>query len=293
MEERELCYSLFDPTGNITALVESAVAVERQPAVAAALMRRHPELEQVGFVRPAEAADGDVDAALRMAGGEFCGNASMCAAALCLLRRELPLGETAALRLRVSGADRPVALRLRRETAERFSAAVRIPPARAIRELPFAFEGRSGVLPLVEMEGIAHAVAEPGSVFFPLREEPDAAERAVRAFCAALGAEGLGLLFLDVDEASPRLTPLVYIPGSGTVFWEKSCASGSAAVGMLLAARSGARVERSLREPAGVLRVVSEPDGETWLHGGVRLLGRYGDVPCPPERSAASFLPSS
>ena len=46
-----LQYSIFDPTGNITALVESPVPVERQPAVAAALMARHPEVEQVGFVR--------------------------------------------------------------------------------------------------------------------------------------------------------------------------------------------------------------------------------------------------
>ena len=51
MEERgSLRYSIWDPTGNITALVESAVAVGEQPAAAAALMERHPTVEQVGFV---------------------------------------------------------------------------------------------------------------------------------------------------------------------------------------------------------------------------------------------------
>ena len=70
-------YRIFDPTGNITALVEEAVDVSRQPSVAADIMQKHSNVEQVGFV----SLDGDLPA-LRMAGGEFCGNASMSAAAL-------------------------------------------------------------------------------------------------------------------------------------------------------------------------------------------------------------------
>ncbi|MBO5556880.1 MAG: hypothetical protein J5927_06815, partial [Oscillospiraceae bacterium] len=80
MEYDSLQYTILDPTGNITALVESPVAVARQSAVAADLMARHPTVEQVGFVRfaPAAGEKDAVQAALRMAGGEFCGNASMC-----------------------------------------------------------------------------------------------------------------------------------------------------------------------------------------------------------------------
>ena len=43
-------YSIWDPAGNITALVESPVEVSRQLFTASALMQRHPEVEQVGFV---------------------------------------------------------------------------------------------------------------------------------------------------------------------------------------------------------------------------------------------------
>ena len=45
-----LKYSILDPTGNITALVESPVPVSGQPSVADAVMERHPDVEQVGFV---------------------------------------------------------------------------------------------------------------------------------------------------------------------------------------------------------------------------------------------------
>ena len=277
MDEREKLHgSIWDPTGNITALVESPVAPERQPDAAAALMRRHPAVEQVGFLRFPARPDADgVSAALRMAGGEFCGNASMCAAALCLLRRDAGQGTEELVRVRVSGAEEPVTVRLRREEAESFRARVRMPAPRSVGEADFAFGGVSGRLPLVRMAGISHILIGPGSGFGALLRDRAAAGRAVRAWCAELGAEGLGLMFLGETAGETHLTPLVYVPGSGTEFWEHACASGSAAIGMALAARGGAPVRLTLREPGGVLTVESRPDGETWLGGGTRLLARF------------------
>ena len=268
-------YSILDPTGNITALVDSGVEPGRQPALAAALMRRHPELEQVGFLRPSPPGGERVAAELRMAGGEFCGNASMCAAALCF-----PEGEQGqrTLFLRVSGAEEPVEVRLIRKSPDRFDAAVCMPPALDVGERRFGFEGLSGALPLVRMQGISHLIVKSDSVFFSLREDRTAAERAVRAFCGMLGAECLGLLFLEGGAPAGRMTPLVFVPGSGTVFWENACASGSAAVGMYLASRDGAPLSLTLEQPGGSLRVDAEANGKTWLYGSVRLVGRYRDI---------------
>ena len=265
-------YSILDPTGNITALVESAVEPGGQPALAAGLMRRHPEVEQVGFLRPAAPGDEKVACELRMAGGEFCGNASMCAAALCF-----PEGEEGerTLSLRVSGAREAVLLRLRRTGEDSFDAAVRMPPALGVQMRAFSFEGLSGELTLVRMEGISHLIVTPDSVFFALREDKAAAERAVRELCETLAAEGLGLLFLEGGAPVCRMTPLVYVPGSATVFWENACASGSAAAGMYLAAKQGGKLSLTLHQPGGSLRAECGPMGETWLYGSVKLLGRY------------------
>ena len=131
----------------------------------------------------------------------------------------------------------------------------------------------------MRLEGISHIIIEPSSVFYAYREDRAAAERAVQKWCKELGADGLGLMFLDLEagaaddsaDAMPRLTPLVYVPGSGTSFWENSCASGSAATGMYLADRTGERQEICLREPGGCLKVTSDPgSGETLLYGTVR-----------------------
>ena len=268
-------YTILDPTGNITALVESPAAPAERPAAATALMRRHPQVEQVGFVRFADAESEGVDAALSMAGGEFCGNASLCAAALYLLRRGTAPGARERVWLRVSGASGPVETELRAEGENRFSAWVRMPRALGTEEQSFSFEGMNGDLTLVRMEGISHLIVPADSVFFALLSDRSAAERAVRQWCTELRTEGLGLMFLEEGE-SLRLTPLVYVPGSGTVFWENSCASGSSAVGMALAARNRQSVDLTLTEPGGTLRVASDPaSGETRLCGTVRLIGEY------------------
>ena len=210
-----------------------------------------------------------------MAGGEFCGNASMSAAALWLLRRggAMP-GKWETASLRVSGVSREVEVRLKREAEKSFLASVRMPPARSVTEQVFPFGALRDPITLVRMEGIVHAIVTPGSGFFRLRDEKAAAEEAARRLCAALGAEALGLMFLEGEAPLMRLTPLVCVPGSGTMVWENSCASGSAAVGMALAEQSGASVTLRLEEPGGVLEVESGGlRGETWLRGRTKQIG--------------------
>ena len=275
LPDKGIRYSILDPTGNITALVESDVDADRRLAVAAAVMRRHPEVEQLGFLRETPSGD-PVRAELDMAGGEFCGNASMCAAALLFPDGPGQAEADVSMCIRVSGAAAPVEVRLRRESADSFRAAVRMPPALQVGETELAFGELRAPLPLVRMEGISHLILTPDSPFFALLRDPKAADSAVRSWCALLSADCLGLMFLEGEPPSLRLTPLVYVPGSGTLFWESSCASGSAAVGMLLARNGGAPLDLRLVEPGGCLRVKSAgAQGETWLLGGLRLCGRY------------------
>ena len=270
----DLKYYIFDPTGNITALVESGVAAADQPAVASRIMERHPDVEQVGFITYADDAAADVPVSLRMAGGEFCGNATMCTAALYMIRENMP--GSAAIMVRVSGAAEPLEVQLRRKDAVSFDAAVTMPPAVGIDELRLSdgmLPGSDSLsLPIVRMEGIAHVIIEPDSGFFGLKDDPALAETLLRGWCGVLGAECLGMMFLGEGSALRRLTPLVYVPGADTMFWENSCASGSAAAGIYLAAQAGTPVDVTFDEPAGRLRVESDPLAKkTVLHGSVIL----------------------
>ena len=282
-------YCIFDPTGNITALVETAVDVADQPAVASWIMEREPDVEQVGFITY-ESSDGDVSVpiSLRMAGGEFCGNATMCAAALSAIHGGLKSG---AVYVKISGASAPITVSLEQKAAFSYSAAVSMPPALRIGMVslqPSGMAGASGAieaagteqinamltLPVVEMEGISHIIIEPDSGFLGIKEDPELAEALIKQWCSVLGADCLGMMFLGEGAALRPLTPLVYVPGADTMFWENSCASGSAAAGMYLASKAGSPVDVTFDEPAGRLRVESDPAaGRTVLHGSVTLRG--------------------
>lgn len=254
-------YRVFDPTGNITVLVESPVPEARQPAVAERLMALEPKAEQVGFLSRADGAD----AALRMAGGEFCGNAAMCAAVYAAERRGV---QTDAVTVRVSGAAEPVAAEVALQPDGSWRGVVAMPRPASVeqRMLPGV-----GTVPVVSFPGISHIVlSEP--MPRPL------AERQARVWCAALGVEALGLLFFD--RRTERMIPLVCVPAADTLCWETSCASGTTAVGAWLAARADAPVDLTLRQPGGWLRIEADPAGTLRLTGTVRAgERRTADVP--------------
>ena len=267
-----LNYTILDPTGNITALVETPTGLSDQPDTAAEIMSLHPEVEQVGFVDFTSETP-----SLRMAGGEFCGNASMSAAVLYVTRkgnyeelRAAAEDEKAHVLLTVSGAVAPVKIALSECPDGGFNTEIQMPAALAVNDKEFSFGNTKGSLPVVSMEGISHIVIEEASPFFELKKDKAAAEKAVRLFCEKLEAPALGLMFL---ESTPViLTPLVYVHGGGTVFWENSCASGSCAVGEYMARKNAAPVDLILCEPGGILRVQCAGSGAGCaLFGSVKI----------------------
>ena len=254
----KLNYVLLDPTGNMTILVETPVPTASQPLSAAALLKAEPTAEQVGFLSP---GDGACDLSLRMAGGEFCGNAAMSAAALFCEKS----GRSGTVRVRISGAAAPVAVEVTSTETGVFLGAVEMPRPAAPETVMLVGNGQSFCLPLVRFDGISHLIVRQ-----PL--ERAFAERVIRPWCAELGADCLGLMLLD--EPAGTLTPLVYVPGVDSLYWERSCASGTAAVGAFLAAERGAPVALRLAEPGGILGVSAEPGAAPILRGSVRLRKR-------------------
>ena len=263
-------YSILDPTGNITALAEGSVEKRGQSLVAEKIMKNHPEVEQVGFIRFAETPREPVQVYLRMAGGEFCGNASMCAAALYAEKKSSAFGKEQQVILKVSGSEEPVEVQLTKEASGIYRAGVKMPPVRDISFCPFSYQELSGSLPIVRLEGISHVIIEEDSPFFSLKETPFAAQEAIKKWCRELAAEGLGLMFLSGNAPEFSLTPLVYIPGSNTIFWENSCGSGSCACGVYEGEKRGAPFRLFLKQPGGTLSVNYVSKSELWIFGTVK-----------------------
>jgi len=249
----KLEYYILDPTKNITALVETPIDIGRQPAAALEIMKNEPSCEQVGFISMS-----DEGVLLRMAGGEFCGKASMSAAALWCSKMKLNSFDVSA---RVSGAADKLTVRIEKVSEGSYTGCVDMPKAVSAEEKILELDGKTVSVTAVDMAGIVHLVTEE-------KLEKAAAEKAVMQWCREMGADAMGLMQLCGDV----LTPLVYVPDADTLFWESSCASGTTAVGAYLCRREGKAVRRGIIQPGGTLTVEARPDGEIKLSGSVVIV---------------------
>lgn len=240
--KHELPYVLLDPTGNVTALVTAPVAPEEQPAAAAQLMQKEPTCEQVGFVQQNK---------LRMAGGEFCGNAALSAAALFCRRNPQPDAGRRLVPLLVAGQEKPVEVQITPQDDSHFFGTVAMPLPRSVEPCTLAFDGREYALTRVDFAGMTHLITAQSIA-------KQTAEQAVKAWCKALQAEALGVMLLC--EQNTRITPLVYVPAADTLFWESSCASGTAAAAAALSLGKTEEQHFEFDEPGGRLTVDVSPN---------------------------------
>ncbi len=243
-------YIVADPAGNTTGLVLSSISKDLHKAVAKHLLENSPhELEQVGFMSNCSDCDGRMD----MMGGEFCGNASR-SFGLYLAMTDRSKDKDK-VRIKVSGSieDLIVYTDLSSGTAR-----IKMPPVQKEETLPVAGYGE---LPLVVMEGISHLIIPDHEM------EKEKAEALLRGLGEELATDALGLMFYDTSRNF--LTPLVWVNDTGTMYWESSCASGSAAVATFLKRGSDGPWQLAFQEPGGILEVEKDEFGNVYLGGPV------------------------
>ncbi len=272
-------YNYIDPTGNITVLVTSPVDIISQPEVADMIMKTEPTCEQVGFVGISDKAD----IRLRMAGGEFCGNATMSAAALLCDGHDLSIGSSDTIRVESSGADHPVLVDITRiddGNTHMYSGRVDMPLPRSVTTYDFTYKGTRYTLPVVESDGITHIILFDDETRLCDSDE----EEAIRVWCGELSCDALGIMNIsavrehassdpDYDTfISLNIRPLVYVGGQESLFWERSCASGTTAVGAYYANRyGGSGICITAAGPGGVLTAQCRRDGHIMLCGNVAI----------------------
>ena len=243
----EIKYCKINPTGNITLIVETPVLRESQAAVAAYLMSFDKDAEQVGFIEAPE--NSDCALRLQMMGGEFCGNASISAAALIAENLGCADNEALPMSLEVSGIDELVSVSVTKTGENSFTGTVDMPVPEAVYDYTFINGFDTRTLPLVRFPGICHVIMNK---YF----SPELAEKLIADWCRQLNAEALGIMFLN--EGAKKLEPLVYVASTNTIVWENSCASGTSAVAAYLASAKKRSVSVSLQQPGGILSAEAE-----------------------------------
>ena len=261
MSKTRIDYCYADPAGNITILVETAFNAADYPQIASRLLSAEPGAEQVGFIENIS----DAGVSLRMAGGEFCGNAAFSSAAFAAMKSG---AYEAVISVDFRGIDRSLTASMKRTSENCFSGTIDMPLPEEISERQLSFQGTDIVLPVVRFPGIAHIICTS-----PL--EKGFAEAALKQWCKELCAPAAGIMLLD--DKNKTLTPLVYVPDPETLFWESSCASGTCAAAAWLSSRSGTCGTYSFAEPGGNLGAETDK-GSIRLINSVTLSIRTAEI---------------
>ena len=237
-------YVTLDPTGNITCLVLDEVKEDDRNRVTGALMNR---CEQVGYLQKPE--NSAARAKLQMMGGEFCGNATMAAAAY--LAHEYGFKEKTEIPLEVSGAKGVLSCAVTPLSDAVWEGTVAMPPVLEMK----SFRLNEYDMILVRLEGIAHLILPDTAV-----NEAEA-ETLIRKAAQTLPDPSVGLL--KWDSRAKYMKPLVFVRKSDTLVWETGCGSGSTAIGAWLASSHENGVFRAeIHQPGGtILAEIHQSDG--------------------------------
>ncbi|WP_315122243.1 diaminopimelate epimerase [uncultured Clostridium sp.] len=211
--------------------------------------------EQVGFIEKSESYKENKYLRLQMMGGEFCGNATRALAAL-VVYNEYPYFvkemDRYIVELEVSGAEDLIRCEVS-ETEDDYAymSKVYMPLPKEIKEFSIIENDTvfSGIK--VEFSGITHFIVNRKEIknreyfFNLLKSEMDNSDY-----------DAFGIMYYDYDEN--YLEPLVYVKGTDSLVEERSCASGTSALGAALAYTKRCSIEEKIKQPGGELQVIAD-----------------------------------
>lgn len=250
-----------DPSGNITLFLLDPVAPEIRKALNQKLLSLDPSVEQIGCLSLKESQP-----QLEMMGGEFCGNATRSAGAYGLL---LSGEKEGTFQVTCSGCPTPLAVKAKKVREGIFEASVQLAPPLGMKKINLSYERESVECQEVVLPGITHYI------YFTLNVEEVDQEQLFyslqREISRGREPEAYGLMLVEISTL--KVLPIVYVSSTGTLYREKSCGSGSAAVAAALALRQNRSLAAALQEPGG--RIDIEAD---WKEGRITGLAIGGPV---------------
>lgn len=234
------------PCRNTTVFVEDEVPAALRARVARLAMAEEAlAAEQVGWLVPPR--DSRADVRLEMAGGEFCGNASLALGALWTARGHR--AEGAAFLVECSGMDEPLTVAAERVSEGRWRGSLSVPLTAKARTLTLRAGGAAYRGAAVELSGICHFCVEAerlsGAVYDALLD----------ALSERVASDAYGVIPYRAGAGGGyAIRPYVGVRAAQSRVFEQACGSGSIALGYWLRQSEGI-VRAAVRQPGGVIEV--------------------------------------
>jgi len=251
----KLNFIKVNPTENMTVFVLDNLPRTKYMYIANKIMNyNNINAEQVGFIERPMLKESNASVRLQMMGGEFCGNASRALAAVAVNRGYQNITEAKGMfsvPLEVSGLEEVIYCDVEIKGENAYEVAVKMPLQRSLREIEVKYKDVVYKGRIVELYGISHAV------FFTddksLKEE---FFEKVKSEIEDLNYDAFGVMFFD--EKQKFMTPLVYVKDTQSLIWERSCGTGTVALGVVLSYVNKSNVDMSINQPGGKVQIITE-----------------------------------
>ena len=229
--KKEFKYFLYSPCGNDTALVENSnIDEQTKKIINNKIMDIHSNIEQVGFVYANKHK-------IEMAGGEFCGNATRCAAYYYLN------GNSGEIDINVSG-DIIIKAGVNKE-------------GKAWSQIPL-YSGMDYIKQLdkeiyeIKISGIKYMILEKDLSKQYLLDKKNIKSNAMNLLKKynLRESEAMGVIFIEDVNGNIKIHPVVWVRDINTIFYETSCGSGTTAVAMLRAIQNNKSQNIDIIQPS-------------------------------------------
>ena len=257
----ELDFIKLSPLGNTTVFLRGEAAQEARAALLAEAMDYdHLAAEQAGFLVSPHSEEALFR--IEMSGGEFCGNATLSAAALAASE-----GAESPFLVECSGATEPLRAEAHPLGSGRWLARAEMPQAHEVRRISLDGFSFGGAAICVSLPGIVHLVVEAADL-----SAADYDEMLARLMCET-DADAYGVVpFERLGRDHFRIRPYVAVPSAKSRVFERACGSGSLALAL---AEGGERGRIAVEQPGGTLFVET---GKRFFLEGEVLISCRGTV---------------
>ncbi|TDL33154.1 diaminopimelate epimerase [Jeotgalibacillus sp. S-D1] len=247
--KHEVDFIKFNPTQNMTILITTNHPSESDQEIASKIMSYdNVNAEQVGFIKKPNGTE--AEARLKMAGGEFCGNACMSLAAF--IANEKGVKEKNEILLEASGTSSIISCHVERNE-DNFDCLLNMPLPETIEPRTIEYEGEEMEMTVVRYREFLHIVIEVDQFNERLRNKMEALARLLGL---TPGASLIGILLYK--STTNEMAPLMYVPGLDSLIWERGCGSGTASIGAVLAWKKKGMITAAIKQPGGTMKVAAD-----------------------------------
>lgn len=266
----KLNFIKVNPSENMTVFIEDDLPREKYFEIANKIMNYNSiHAEQVGFIEKPENPKSRASARLQMMGGEFCGNASRSLAAVAVQRGFPNIAEKDGkylVPLEASGIDGVIGCQVEQKSSNGYEVALEMPLHRSISGIELEYKNEIFRGTIVDLPGISHAV-----FFTDDRSLGEDFFEAVRASIKEFNYDAFGIMFYD--EKEEFMKPLVYVKDTDSLIWERSCGTGTVALGVVMAHLGKQSVDRNVNQPGGQMQITT-----VWKENGLESIVLKGMV---------------